>query len=154
VNAQVSLNNSTVALNRAARLDGGFFIHAFSSLTVNESIVRRNCADEAGVDGYLWDQTVTVAFNCSNGNPDLVTSHELSAPVFDLTNDARDPLICGSPGFRCGDRVTIDDFYVASNSPCLPSASQCGNPVGALGEQCGAQTPIRVQSWSSLKSKF
>jgi len=59
-------------------------------------------------------------------------------------NFSEDPLFCD---------LTIDDFTLASNSPCLPEGNDCHVLIGAHGEGC-EESPVEATSWGSIKAMY
>ncbi len=50
-----------------------------------------------------------------------------------------DPLFCGP--VDCG-QTTEGDWWLNSDSPCIPEHSPCGHLIGALGLGCGPSAPL------------
>jgi len=60
-------------------------------------------------------------------------------------NFSMDPLFCGIPG--------SGNFFLQQTSPCTPSFSPCGAPIGALAVQCEV-TATENASWGQIKTLY
>lgn len=129
-NSQVELTNCTIAGNRVDVSTGGILALRNSPATITRSIVWGNCGQ--GVTALTGS---TAAFACSDH--DFGSSFGVT---FDGQCFALDPRFCRPLGCALAP-LAGGDYAIAADSPCRPTASPCGQLVGALDFGCAAPTP-------------
>jgi hypothetical protein len=102
-------------------------------LTVTNTIIWDNCADNAGDELYLFGSGARITFECSNVDSSGIAGQGNITWV--------DPNILGDPLFcepeNCASAPTTNgDYHIWENSPCAPAAQpECGL-IGALAVGC------------------
>jgi hypothetical protein len=149
----VVLEDCVVAGNAATTRAGGIEVLFPARVQATRTIVWGNCAPEPnGGELYVGLET-TLALACSvydparvvvevGGNFEATNGNVTTAPRFCF------PLACT--------RAPIDggDYTVQDGSPCLASASPCGQTIGALGRGCSSQTPAVPTTWTHIKATY
>lgn len=120
---------------------GGVYVAGVSSLRLERSIV----AFSKNGEGLAVEDTATVELGCT----DVFGNHGgdgWPACVIDLGgNFSADPLFCGILG--------SGNYFLRSNSPCLPGAHPDGadcSLIGAKDSGCGS-SPVRPMTWGRMK---
>jgi len=137
----VTLENCTLAANRASGLAGGILFDG-----VNLSLDRVIIAHSPQGGSSYCNNCGGLDIQCTNVYDNADGDWELAwmAGFAGIAgNFEADPQFCGSDG----------NCQLQSDSPCLPGGNGCGALVGAFGQGCGSQA-ARPLSWSEVKSLY
>jgi hypothetical protein len=83
---------------------------------------------------------------CSNvyGNEGVDYAGQIPDQTGINGNISEDPQFCGLPD---------DNYYLQSDSPCIPVNNDCATLMGAWGVGCG-DVRVEATSWSAIKQRF
>jgi len=122
------LRGCTISGNTCGQRGGGVFTG--QDALIDRCAIWGNCAPAGGSEV----RAVTgVHFTCSCVDSAGVETYRGSVN-YDPNCVFTDPLFCDPVG--CS-QTTEGDWRLASDSPCLPEFSPCGQLIGALGQGCG-----------------
>lgn len=148
-----TIESCTFARNTAGRFGGALIVNS-SSLNLARCLFWKNSAeDDGGAIQCLNAGVIVPTCNLFWGNTRPTDSgpgespwepNHVSACSSFGDVDVSDPLFC-NPDF--------DNFFVMTNSPCLPANSPCGLLVGAFGEGCGSIL-VESNSWGRIKALY
>ncbi len=154
VNSEFSLESCTFARNACGQNGGAIWAYAASVGTISSSVFYGNSASKGSsincgassstsfertimasnlgsmpvyCDSILGPPAVTIVCSDVYGNEIGDWTGCIASQSGTMGNLSLDPLFCNAAS---------DDFYLQSNSPCLPPVSACG-PMGIAGD-CGA----------------
>lgn len=132
--------NCTIAGNTSHGPYPGGLGLSYSYANVYRTIFWGNC-------GYPWgDFNGDGSFTCC----DVGSGVNTQGIQFNGPQVYADPFFCAP--LPCN-VLAGGDYYLASNSPCLPGVSPCHELIGALGQGCGA-VPVEGTSWGRIKERY
>ncbi|MBK8233479.1 MAG: right-handed parallel beta-helix repeat-containing protein [Candidatus Eisenbacteria bacterium] len=132
------LRQCTISGNHAAGVGGGAAIYS-SGVTLETTILRNNCTEDAGDDLYLGesiDGPAVVPAICCAFDPATVQGPG-RLDVLNGVYVAEDPGFCiATP---CTEAPSSEGIYsLRDDSPCLPANNPCGMLIGAQESGCSA----------------
>jgi hypothetical protein len=136
-----SISACTIARNGAAA--AAVYAKGGSVLTLDRLIVAFNIAPALGID-----TTSSGSFGCGDLFGNIGGDGIPAGFVRKGTNISADPLFCGGAGSQ--------DYYLRSDSPCLPENQDFDLiclPMGARPAACGG-VAVERSTWGTIKSIF
>jgi len=126
------VRSCTIAGNRAAVEGGGLLIDG-GEAPLENCILFGNCADTLLADAYLR-RGAELRLTCSAINrAGLRTDGSAGSEIIDAGVQVEsDPGLLAPASCALAPTVS-GDYRLRSDSPCLPAASPCGEPIGAFG---------------------
>jgi predicted outer membrane repeat protein len=144
---QVDVATSTLTGNSASVLGGGISTELSGPLIIKQTIVAFSALGE----GVACTASDNVTVSCSDiyGNAGGNWVGCLTDQLVSNENIEADPMFC-DPG--------NDNYFVRTNSPCLPQYNACGLLMGAHGSGCGpglsAGSSVEPSSWGKVKARY
>jgi len=123
---------------------------SFGQFNFERTILWGNCSADGAID-ELYVSDASASFVCTI--VDTTGLDHLSSVITFESSVFEDPDFC-DPEDCAGAPTTGGDYTVSSASPALPGASPCGMLIGALGQGCTGNVPVRDIGWGRLKQLF
>ncbi len=119
VSSSPVLNNVTISGNTATNEGGGVYSNTSDPLTMNNCIVCGNTASSGGNEIYLNGTSVTMNYCCYGNNEGDIQKENNSTFTPDANCTTSDPFFVN---------LSIDDFRIYGNSPCVNTGNNSYNP--------------------------
>ena len=165
INNTSPLIENNIIINCSARHGGGIMAKNGNPTIQNNTFVGNSANNEGGgitaEGGTPFVRNNIIAFNtgggafgCRGSGSPFYECNDLFANVggdsvacgINLGNNiSSNPEFCGIPG--------SGNFFLQSDSPCVPGLSPCGVLIGALGINCGSVS-THQRTWGSMKAMF